>query len=91
MSGKSAIEYRDGLLLVCGTVIPARGINLGALRLGYDLFLDDNPRIQWEAVSIKGRKAHSYSLPEELVAPMRRFTEKYRPMLMGADAERMRA
>jgi hypothetical protein len=84
---KSAIEYRDGLLLVCGTVIPARGINFGALRLGHDLFLDDNPRVQWEAVSIKGRKAHTYPLPEELAAPMRRFVEKYRPMLMGADTD----
>jgi hypothetical protein len=87
VSSKSAIEYRDGLLMVCGTVIPARGINLGGLRIGHDLFLDDNPRIQWEAITIKGRKAHTYSLPEELAAPMRRFAEKYRPMLMGADAE----
>jgi hypothetical protein len=88
VSSRSAIDYRDGLLMTVGTIIAARGINIGTLRLGRDLFLDDdNPRIQWEAVSIKGRVGHPYPLVDEVAEPMRRFAQKYRRMLMGADAE----
>ncbi|HET6157343.1 MAG TPA: hypothetical protein VFE34_03285 [Dongiaceae bacterium] len=87
VSSRSAIEYRDGLLLAVGTIIAARGINLGSLRLGHDIFLDDDPRIVWEAVSIKGRVGHTYPLPEELFEPMRRFADRYRGMLMGADVD----
>jgi integrase len=87
VSGQSATAYRDGLLLYLGVLIPSRSINLGGLRLGRDLFLDESPRIAWEAVDIKGRTAHTYELPSELVARMRVMWRKYRPMLMGADAE----
>lgn len=87
MSSESAIEYRDGLLIWAGTVIPARSINLGGLRLGRDLFLDEDPRIVWQAIDIKGKVSYSYDLPAEVADRMRVMWDKYRPMLMGADAD----
>ena len=86
LSSRSAIEYRDGCLMWFGTIIPARSINLGGMRLGKDVFLDDRPRIEWTAEDIKGRVAHSYPLPEEVVERLRIMWNKYRPMLMGDDA-----
>jgi integrase len=86
VSSRAAIDYRDGLLLYLGVLIPSRSVNLGGLRLNCDLFLDEKPRILWETVDIKGRIAHTYDLPGDIAARMRVMWQKYRPMLMGADA-----
>jgi hypothetical protein len=88
LSSRAAIEYRDGLLMWLGTVIPARSINLGDLRIGRNLFLDDEPRIVWREREIKGGIECSYPLPEKVADRMRRMMERYRPMLMGENAER---
>ena len=77
---KTAVLYRDGLLLCLEALIPLRVSNLALLNLGTTLCKEaERYRILLESGDTKNRDPIEVELPTWLSAHIDRFIERYRP------------
>jgi hypothetical protein len=82
--GRAAL-YRDGLLLVFLAYHPLRLRNLASLRIGQHLLVqEDRIILKVEASETKARKCIEQELSLRLSLAMRRYSNRYRKVLLRA-------
>lgn len=88
---RRAGQYRDGLMLALLVARPVRRRNFVSIEIGKHLILEPNAfLLAFEAAETKTKRPLEYPVPGDLVGPLTRYIEQYRPMLLnGACSSRL--
>lgn len=80
-----AVMYRNGLSIAMLAARPLmRRNNLGAIRIGEQLIKEGSVfRLQFSKDEMKGHRSRGGPMPTALTAPIERYIELYRPVLLG--------
>jgi integrase len=78
-----AVMYRNGALLIGGILCPLRPANWAMTVIGHHVHLDEgDSRFTFAALEMKGRKDRTFPIPPELTVILRRYIDRYRPVLL---------
>ena len=83
----AALTYRDGLIIALLAVAPMRRRNLADLTLGQSLQrVGGSWTVMLKASETKNRRALEYALPAMFGPALKRYLERFRPVLFGSAA-----
>ncbi len=81
---RAAGRFRDGLLVAMLAANPVRRANMAGLRLGVSIVeRGDNWWLDIGEDETKNGQSNDPPLPDELTEPLRRYLDRYRPVLLG--------
>jgi integrase/recombinase XerD len=84
---RRAMRYRDGLMIALLAYHPLRLANFLGLRLGRELHGDGADRwLEIEPAATKNRRAYLMPLARDLIQPLDRYLQHWRPRLAGPSA-----
>jgi len=83
-STDAALTYRDGLMIALLALRPLRAGNFTSIRIGRHLVERNGDLwLEFPAEEVKNRRPLEFPFPDELAAPVHRYIEHYRPILLS--------
>ena len=85
--GKSAArQFRTGALIMAAALCPLRHRNWRMMVIGQHLDLESG-RVFFKATEMKRKREMEFHLPPELLQPLRRYVDHYRPLLLRSGSQ----
>lgn len=84
----AAVLYRDGCILLAGTLIPIRRGNWQRMVIGGHLMIEgDQMRIHIDPSETKGKREIDLTVPSTVAQRLQRYIDIYRPRFLRSDCE----